>query len=185
VDWLSAHAPALLAGGLRNLAAYLAAHVLLCLQPALFIAGAMTALIQDLRPLQVGESVGQVLRPWQVLDPGEDVVDLRVLDAARGELAGQGDRMRLDALGVGQQERLDAATLDVVRLEQLRHRSARHDRQVAAEQHAVEAGQDAVDAVFDLVDESLHTSLRGLPTCRRTSMPRSKRRHLGCGCRPR
>jgi uncharacterized membrane protein YraQ (UPF0718 family) len=35
----------LLAGGLGNLAAYLAAHVLLCLVPAFFIAGAMTALI--------------------------------------------------------------------------------------------------------------------------------------------
>lgn len=31
--------------GLGNLAAYLAAHVLLCLLPAFFIAGAMTALI--------------------------------------------------------------------------------------------------------------------------------------------
>jgi len=35
----------LLVGGLGNLAAYLAAHVLLCLLPAFFIAGAMTALI--------------------------------------------------------------------------------------------------------------------------------------------
>src|SRR5512147_2866849 len=35
----------LLAGGAGNLAAYLAAHVLLCLLPAFFIAGAMTALI--------------------------------------------------------------------------------------------------------------------------------------------
>jgi hypothetical protein len=35
----------LLRGGLSNLAAYLAAHVLLCLVPAFFIAGAMTALI--------------------------------------------------------------------------------------------------------------------------------------------
>ncbi|MCG3168590.1 MAG: hypothetical protein CALGDGBN_00087 [Pseudomonadales bacterium] len=35
----------LLHGGLGNLAAYLAAHVLLCLVPAFFIAGAMTALI--------------------------------------------------------------------------------------------------------------------------------------------
>jgi uncharacterized membrane protein YraQ (UPF0718 family) len=35
----------LLYGGLGNLAAYLAAHVLLCLLPAFFIAGAMTALI--------------------------------------------------------------------------------------------------------------------------------------------
>ena len=32
-------------GGLGNLASYLAAHVLLCLLPAFFIAGAMTALI--------------------------------------------------------------------------------------------------------------------------------------------
>ena len=32
-------------GGLGNLAAYLAAHVLLCLLPAFFIAGAMAALI--------------------------------------------------------------------------------------------------------------------------------------------
>ncbi len=36
---------ALLAGGAGSLAAYLAAHVLLCLVPAFFIAGAMTALI--------------------------------------------------------------------------------------------------------------------------------------------
>lgn len=35
----------LLQSGLGNLAAYLAAHVLLCLMPAFFIAGAMTALI--------------------------------------------------------------------------------------------------------------------------------------------
>ena len=35
----------LLRGGLGNLAAYLAAHVLLCLLPAFFIAGAMAALI--------------------------------------------------------------------------------------------------------------------------------------------
>ncbi len=35
----------LIQGGLGNLAAYLAAHVLLCLVPAFFIAGAMTALI--------------------------------------------------------------------------------------------------------------------------------------------
>ena len=32
-------------GGAGNLAAYLAAHVLLCLLPAFYIAGAMTALI--------------------------------------------------------------------------------------------------------------------------------------------
>src|SRR5512134_3431156 len=35
----------LLEGGLGNLAAYLAAHVLLCLVPAFYIAGAMSALI--------------------------------------------------------------------------------------------------------------------------------------------
>ncbi|NUM48982.1 MAG: permease, partial [Anaerolineales bacterium] len=35
----------LLQGGMGNLAAYLAAHVLLCLLPAFYIAGAMTALI--------------------------------------------------------------------------------------------------------------------------------------------
>ena len=35
----------LISSGLGNLAAYLAAHVLLCLLPALFIAGAMAALI--------------------------------------------------------------------------------------------------------------------------------------------
>ena len=37
----------LLRGGLGNLAAYLAAHVLLCLLPAFFIAGAMAALLAD------------------------------------------------------------------------------------------------------------------------------------------
>ena len=41
IDWFW-HA---LHGGLGNLAAYLAAHVLLCLLPAFFIAGAMSALI--------------------------------------------------------------------------------------------------------------------------------------------
>ena len=35
----------LISSGLANLAAYLAAHVLLCLLPAFYIAGAMTALI--------------------------------------------------------------------------------------------------------------------------------------------
>ena len=35
----------LLRGGLGNLASYLAAHVLLCLLPAFYIAGAMTALV--------------------------------------------------------------------------------------------------------------------------------------------
>jgi len=35
----------LLQGGLGNLAAYLAAHVLLCLLPAVFVAGALTALV--------------------------------------------------------------------------------------------------------------------------------------------
>ena len=35
----------LIQGGLGNLAAYLAAHVLLCLVPAFFIAGALTALV--------------------------------------------------------------------------------------------------------------------------------------------
>jgi uncharacterized membrane protein YraQ (UPF0718 family) len=39
------HIPALLQSGLGNLAAYLAAHVLLCLVPAFFIAGALTALV--------------------------------------------------------------------------------------------------------------------------------------------
>src|SRR5512141_2903207 len=39
------HLLQLLQGGLGNLAAYLAAHVLLCLVPAFYIAGAMTALI--------------------------------------------------------------------------------------------------------------------------------------------
>jgi uncharacterized membrane protein YraQ (UPF0718 family) len=40
-----ASAVALLQGGLGNLAAYLAAHVLLCLLPAFFIAGALSALV--------------------------------------------------------------------------------------------------------------------------------------------
>ena len=43
------HVGSLLQGGLGNLAAYLAAHVLLCLLPAFFIAGALTALIEDNR----------------------------------------------------------------------------------------------------------------------------------------
>src|SRR5574339_917674 len=42
---ISTLALALVQSGLGNLAAYLAAHVLLCLLPAFYIAGAMTALI--------------------------------------------------------------------------------------------------------------------------------------------
>lgn len=45
MDILSAWVLPVLYGGLGNLAAYLAAHVLLCLLPAFFIAGAMSALI--------------------------------------------------------------------------------------------------------------------------------------------
>jgi uncharacterized membrane protein YraQ (UPF0718 family) len=45
LDSLIAFGGQLLQGGLGNLAAYLAAHVLLCLLPAFFIAGAMSALI--------------------------------------------------------------------------------------------------------------------------------------------
>src|SRR3972149_3787434 len=44
MDWLD-FGFTLLRGGLGNLAAYLAAHVLLCLVPAFFIAGALTALL--------------------------------------------------------------------------------------------------------------------------------------------
>jgi len=44
MDWL-AYLAKLLQGGLGNLAAYLAAHVLLCLVPAFYIAGGMAALI--------------------------------------------------------------------------------------------------------------------------------------------
>lgn len=44
MDWLD-YLLKLLHGGLGNLAAYLASHVLLCLIPAFYIAGAMTALI--------------------------------------------------------------------------------------------------------------------------------------------
>jgi len=44
IDWLDTLFR-LLQGGLGNLAAYLAAHVLLCLLPAFFIAGALSALV--------------------------------------------------------------------------------------------------------------------------------------------
>ena len=44
MEWIVA-LPHLLSSGIGNLASYLAAHVLLCLLPAFYIAGAMTALI--------------------------------------------------------------------------------------------------------------------------------------------
>ena len=44
MEWIVA-LPHLLLSGVGNLASYLAAHVLLCLLPAFYIAGAMTALI--------------------------------------------------------------------------------------------------------------------------------------------
>ena len=45
MELMTHHIFPVLYGGLGNLAAYLAAHVLLCLLPAFFIAGAMAALI--------------------------------------------------------------------------------------------------------------------------------------------
>jgi len=45
MDALLSHVLRVLYGGMGNLAAYLAAHVLLCLLPAFFVAGAMAALI--------------------------------------------------------------------------------------------------------------------------------------------
>ena len=45
MEFLSAYILPVMYGGVGNLAAYLAAHVLLCLLPAFFIAGAMAALI--------------------------------------------------------------------------------------------------------------------------------------------
>ena len=44
MDWIATVSP-LVQGGFGNLAAYLAARVLLCALPAFFVAGAMTALI--------------------------------------------------------------------------------------------------------------------------------------------
>jgi hypothetical protein len=248
--------------------------------------------VQDLRPLQVGESIGQALCPWQVLDPGEDVIDFRVFDTAGGQLAseplvpvevdldlqrepslhanvdeaqiaidevvvvvvqvqalalgrlhirlpgreaqresaarlegrehahqsledavtlgdraggiflaqlgaqvlerpavlaGKGHRMGFDALGVGQQERFDAGAVHLVSLDQLRHRPARHDRQVAAEQHSVEAGQHAVNTVLVLADRLVHVVLPAVKDGGKTtpSAPRSRTGRLGCGRRPR
>ena len=43
-------------GGLASLASYLAAHVLLCLVPAFFVAGALSALLPQ-------ESITRVLGP--------------------------------------------------------------------------------------------------------------------------
>ena len=74
-------------------------------------------------------------------------------------LLGHGDRVVLHALGVLQQERLEAAALYIQSIEELRHRPARHDGQVAAKQHAVEAGKHTVNASFVLADELLHEVL--------------------------
>ena len=58
---------------------------------------------------------------------------------------------------------------------------------LAAEQHAVEAGQNAVDAVLVLVDELLHAVVPALQGDRKTtpSAPRSRAGRLGCGRTPR
>jgi hypothetical protein len=45
--------------------------------------------VEDTRPAQVSEPIGQSLRPRQVTHADEDVVDLRVLDTAGRQLAGQ------------------------------------------------------------------------------------------------
>jgi len=47
-------------------------------------------------------------------------LDAQVLERP-AVLAGHGQRVRLDAFCIPQQERLDVATVDLVRLEQLRH----------------------------------------------------------------
>jgi hypothetical protein len=74
-------------------------------------------------------------------------------------LLGHGDRVVLDALGVVQQERLEAGALHIHTVEELRHRPAGHDRKVAAKQHAVKTGKHTVDASFVLADELLHDAL--------------------------
>ena len=53
MNWL-AFATGLLQGGLGNLAVYLAAHVLLCLMPAFFVAGALAAFSSRRFPPQSG-----------------------------------------------------------------------------------------------------------------------------------
>jgi hypothetical protein len=49
------------------------------------ISAAMQYIVQ-LRHDLPGKSVGKALCTWQVLDAGEDVVDLRVFDAPGGQL---------------------------------------------------------------------------------------------------
>lgn len=90
-------------------------------------------------------------------------------------------------VGQGHRLCLDAATVDLVGPEQLRDRSARHDRQVAAEQHAVEAGQHAVNAILVHADKLLHDVPWVMHGHRKTatSATRSGPGRLGSGRRSR
>jgi hypothetical protein len=100
-------------------------------------------------------------------------------------LLGHSHRVRLHPCGILEQERLEAAAMHFATFQELRHRPAGHDGQVAAKQHAVEAGQHTVNAVLVLVDERLHASLRATRSRRCSSMPASAHQRFGCGRRPR
>ncbi len=69
---------------------------------------------------------------------------------------GHGEGVLLDALGLGEQERLERAAVDLLELEELRHRVAAHEGNVAAKQHPIETRQHAADRVPVLGDKGIH-----------------------------
>src|SRR5262249_6734697 len=65
----------------------------------------------------------------------------------------------LEPIGLGQDEPLHVAVVNLARLQEARHRGATEERQVAAEQDPVEAGQDAVELVGMRGDELVHARI--------------------------
>ena len=61
---------------------------------------------------------------------------------------GHGRSHGFSAFGVFQQERFEAAEINLQTIEECGHGPTRHDREVASKQHAVETGKHAVTATF-------------------------------------
>ncbi len=122
-------------------------------------------------------------REEPLLDPvtlGNPPGDLLLLRRGREVLVGatrlarHRQRVRLEPLRLREQKWLEGAATDAFDLEELRHREAAHERNVAAEQNAIEARQRPPDLIGVLGDEGIHGAHRSpaTPATEASSSPR-------------
>jgi hypothetical protein len=90
--------------------------------------------------------------------PGEILLPRSLTQVLVGAAGGRRHlhRVLLEARSLREQERLQAPPVHALGLEEFGHRTAAHDRQIAAEQHSIEAGQRSLDHVAVLADELVH-----------------------------